>query len=163
MELQLRARMLLGASVVLCALLTVVPVLAQGPNLLQNPGFEAPYALIPGKPNCAVATQWVDWWKDGDAYETSMGYRLAPEYKAAIRADVPGNRVRNGSLAQQWFHSYGNFEAGVYQQVRNVTVGSKVRFELWGMTWSCDREDKGNCGGATSGDPSPMHVRIGSD
>ena len=88
---------------------------------------------------------------------------MAPEYKGATRADVPGNRVRNGDLSQQWFHSYGSFEAGILQQVSNIQVGSKLKFELWVLTWSCDREDKGNCGGATSGDPSSMHVRIGID
>jgi hypothetical protein len=71
--------------------------------------------------------------------------------------------VRNGDLSQQWFHSFGNFQAGVLQQVPNIQVGSKLKFELWVLTWSCDSEAKGNCGGAISGDPSPMHVRIGID
>jgi hypothetical protein len=71
--------------------------------------------------------------------------------------------VRNGELAQQWFHSYGNFEAGVLQQVSNIPVGSKLRFEIWGMSWSCDKEDRGNCTHATSGDPSPMRFKIGID
>ena len=138
-------------------------LLAQGPNLIQNPGFEPPYVLLPNKENCAVASPWVAWYQQGTPEEATQGYRLAPEYKAAFRSDFPGNRVRNGELSQQYFHSYGNFEAGVLQQVRNIPVGAKLRFELWGMTWSCDREAKGNCGGATSGDPSPMHFRIGID
>ncbi|HNT04772.1 MAG TPA: hypothetical protein PKJ21_01130, partial [Anaerolineae bacterium] len=106
---------------------------------------------------------WIAWWIQGTPEETSQGYRVAPEYKAAIRADFPYNRVRNGELSQQYFHSFGNFQAGVYQLVHNVAVGSRLRFELWGMTWSCDRESKGNCDKATSGDPSPMHFRIGID
>lgn len=139
-------------------------VLAQGPNLLQNPGFERPYvAPIPGKENCFIAAPWVPWYIEGSREEVNQGYRLVPEYKAAFRADFPGNRVRNGELSQQWFHSFGNFQAGVLQQVHNIPVGAKLRFELWGMTWSCDRESKGNCGGARSGDPSPMHFRIGID
>ncbi|MBC7260737.1 MAG: hypothetical protein H5T63_01875, partial [Chloroflexi bacterium] len=109
------------------------------------------------------AAPWVAWWIEGSPEEVSHGYRLAPEYKAAFRSDYPGNRVRSGELAQQYFHSFGNFQAGVLQQVHNIPVGARLRFSLWGMTWSCDREDKGNCGGATSGDPSPMHFRIGID
>jgi hypothetical protein len=152
------------STVVLVILLLVVPVgLAQGPNLLQNPGFERPYVALPGKENCRIAAPWVAWWIEGSREEVSQGYRLAPENKAAFRSDYPGNRVRSGELAQQYFHSYGNFQGGVYQQVANIPVGARLRFELWGMTWSCDNERKGNCGGATSGDPSPMHFRIGID
>jgi len=137
--------------------------LADGPNLLQNPSFERPYVPLPKKENCAVASPWVAWYSEGTKEEVTQGYRVAPEYKASFRADYPGNRVRNGELAQQWFHSYGNFEAGVLQQVSNIPVGSKLRFEIWGMSWSCDREDSGKCDKATSGNPSPMHFKIGID
>jgi len=136
---------------------------AQGPNLLQNPGFELPYAILPDKENCAIAAPWVAWWVQGTEDEVRQGYRFAPEYKAATRADFPGNRVRSGELSQQYFHSFGNFQAGVLQQVHNIPIGARLRFEIWGMTWSCDNEAKGNCGGATSGDPSPMHFRVGID
>jgi hypothetical protein len=158
--------MALGLFAILSALFLVQPiaVASQGPNLLQNPGFELPHVQsIPGKENCFVAAPWSAWFIQGTEAETSQGYRFAPEYKGATRADVPGNRVRNGDLSQQWFHSYGNFQAGVLQQVSNIQVGSKLKFELWVLTWSCDNERKGNCGGAISGDPSPMHVRIGID
>ncbi len=157
-------RLLSLSTILLSFLLSPASVVAQGPNLLQNPGFEQPYvASIPGKENCAIAAPWVAWYREGTREEVKQGYRFAPEYKAAFRADYPGNRVRNGELAQQWFHSFGNFEAGVLQQVSNIAVGSKLRFEIWIMSWSCDNESKGNCGKATSGDPSPMHIRIGID
>lgn len=152
----------LVVSLLVCLLLAI-PALAQGPNLIQNPSFEQPYVVLPNKENCAIAAPWVAWWIEGSPEEVSQGYRLAPEYKAAFRSDFPGNRVRSGELAQQYFHSFGNFQAGVLQQVHNIPKGARLRFSLWGMTWSCDREDKGNCGGATSGDPSPMHFRIGID
>ena len=71
--------------------------------------------------------------------------------------------MRSGELAQQYFHSYGNFEGGVYQQVSGVRVGDRLRFDMWAMSWSCDNEKKGNCAKATSGDPSPMHLRVGID
>jgi len=151
-------------AVLLSSLFGPTLALAQGPNLLPNPGFERPYVTsIPGKENCAIAAAWVAWYREGTREEVTQGYRFAPEYKAAFRADYPGNRVRNGELSQQWFHSYGNFEAGVLQQVSNISVGAKLRFEIWILTWSCDKESRGNCGGATSGDPSPMHVRVGID
>jgi len=157
---------LVSAMIILSgALLLATPAYteAQGPNLIQNPGFEQPYAILPNKENCAIAAPWVAWWIEGTQEEVSRGYRFAPEYKAATRSDVPGNRVRNGELSQQYFHSFGNFQAGVLQQVANIPVGARLKFELWGMTWSCDSESRGNCGGATSGDPSPMHFRVGID
>ena len=157
-------RAILASAAMLVVLLALVPPgLAQGPNLLQNPGFERPYVALPAKENCRIAAPWVAWYIEGSKEETTQGYRLAPEYKAAFRDDYPGNRVRNGELSQQYFHSFGNFQGGIYQQVANIPAGSRLRFELWAMTWSCDAERKGNCGGATSGDPSPMHLRIGID
>ena len=155
-----------GSLVAVLASLLFLPgaALAQGPNLLQNPSFEHPFVTsIPGKENCLIAVPWLAWYIEGSPEETSQGYRLAPEYKPATWADSPGNRVHSGELAQQYFHSYGNFQAGVFQVVHNVQPGARYRFELWGMTWSCGDEKKGNCPGATSGDPSPMHLRIGID
>ncbi|MCE5258547.1 MAG: hypothetical protein LLG44_05725 [Chloroflexi bacterium] len=136
---------------------------ADGPNLLQNPSFERPYVSMAIKENCRIAAPWVPYYYEGSPAETSQGYRLAPEYKAAFYWEAPGNRVRSGELAQQFFHSYGNFEGGIFQQVNGVTPGQLLRFETWALVWSCDKESKGNCSGNTSGDPSPMHLRIGID
>ena len=158
------ARLLLALMLLLSLVVAgPLPVRADGPNLIQNPSFELPYVLLPKRENCAVASPWVAWFREGSPEEVSQGYRFAPEYKAAFRADVPGNRVRSGERSQQWFHSYGNFEAGVLQQVSNIPVGAKLRFEIWGMSWSCDKESSGRCGGAVSFDGSPMHFKIGID
>ncbi|MHB1357941.1 MAG: hypothetical protein ACYCZF_18375 [Anaerolineae bacterium] len=145
-------------------LLVALPVTADGPNLLQNPGFEQPLAAsIPGKENCLIAVPWLAWYVEGPPEMTSQGYLFAPEYKMSTRYDAPFNRVRNGELAQQYFHSFGNFQAGVYQVVQKVTPGAILQLQMWVMAWSCDDESKGNCGNNTSGDPSPMHIRIGID
>jgi hypothetical protein len=152
------------ALVVLClAAVFAIPVLADGPNLLQNPSFERPYVPMAVKENCRIAVPWVPYYYEGAPYETVQGYRLSPEYKAAFYWEAPGNRVRSGELSQQYFHSYGNFEGGIYQQVNGVAAGQLLRFEIYALTWSCDKESKGNCGNNTSGDPSPMHLRIGID
>ncbi len=147
----------------LCLLPAAATVSADGPNLLQNPGFERPYVAMATKENCRIAAPWVPYYYEGSEWETSQGYRFAPEYKAAFRDEAPYNRVRNGELSQQYFHSFGNFQGGILQQVSNVPVGKLLRFDIWAMTWSCDNEGKGNCGGNTSGDPSPMHLKIGID
>jgi hypothetical protein len=145
-------------------LLAALPVAADGPNLLQNPGFEQPFAAsIPGKENCLIAVPWLAWYVQGPPERTSQGFLLAPEYKMSTRNDAPFNRVHGGDLAQQYFHSFGTFQAGVYQVVQKVTPGALLHLQIWGLTWSCNSESKGNCGNNTSGDPSPMHLRIGID
>ncbi|MHB1357688.1 MAG: hypothetical protein ACYCZF_17090 [Anaerolineae bacterium] len=157
-------RLVLIAAVVLCLVMVfAIPVLADGPNLLQNPSFERPYVPMAIKENCRIAAPWVPYYYEGAPYETAQGYRLAPEYKAAFYWEAPGNRVRSGELSQQYFHSYGNFEGGIYQQVSGVRAGQLLRFEIYALVWSCDNQSKGNCGNSTSGDPSPMHLRIGID
>jgi hypothetical protein len=159
------ARRLVLVFIIILSLVPVftLPVLADGPNLLQNPSFERPYASMAIKENCRIAAPWVPYYYEGAPYETVQGYRVAPEYKAAFYWEYPGNRVHSGELAQQYFHTYANFEGGVYQQVSGVAVGQLLRFEMWVSSWSCDKESKGNCGGAKSGEPSPMHIRVGID
>lgn len=157
-------RMVWIVAVIVCLIpVFAVTVLADGPNLLQNPSFERPYVPMVTKENCRIAAPWVPYYYEGSPQETSQGYRMAPEYKAAFYWEAPGNRVRSGELSQQYFHSFGNFEGGVFQQVSGVPVGQLLRFEIYALTWSCDKENKGNCGNNTSGDPSPMHLRIGID
>jgi hypothetical protein len=157
-------RMILVAAIILGLVpVFAVPVLADGPNLLYNPSFERPYVPMATKENCRIASPWVPYYYEGSPAETNEGYRLAPEYKAAFYWEAPGNRVRSGELSQQYFHSYGNFEGGILQQVSDIPVGELLRFELYALTWSCDNERKGNCTNSTSGDPSPMHLRIGID
>jgi hypothetical protein len=114
-DVQVHASVLLVA-VMLLAMVPVftAPVLAGGPNLLQNPGFERPYVPMAVKENCRIASSWVPYYDEGALYETMQDYRLAPEYKAAYYWEAPGNRVRSGELSQQYFHSFGNFEGGVF-------------------------------------------------
>ncbi len=157
------ASLVLAVLLLACPLVGAIPVAAEGPNLLINPGFERPYMAMAGKENCRIAAPWVPYYWEGTPDLTVHGYRLAPEYKAAFYYDYPGNRVHSGELSQQYFHSYGYFEGGVLQQVSNIAVGSNLRFEIWAMTWSCENEKNGNCQGATSGNPSPMRLRIGID
>jgi hypothetical protein len=162
--LRLMRRLVLIAVIVLCLVAAfAIPILADGPNLLQNPSFERPYVPMAIKENCRIAAPWVPYYYEGAPSETVQGYRVAPEYKAAFYWEYPGNRVHSGELSQQYFHTYANFEGGVYQQVSGVTVGQLLRFGMWVSSWSCDKESKGNCGGAKSGEPSPMHIRIGID
>lgn len=141
--------------------------LAQGPNLLANPGFEPPYVTsIPGKNNCFIANGWTAWYIEGTREETAQGYLHAPEYKGATRQDFPYDRVHGGDTAQQWFRSFATYKAGVYQVVPNITPGARYRFGAWVMIWSChydEEEDKKNCQGARSGNPSPMRIRVGID
>src|SRR4029077_8667642 len=80
---------------------------ADGPNLLQNPGFEAPFA----KQCCLngtlinevqVAWGWSGWWlqPDQDPQHPSAGGNPSwhrPEWREAACGPVCANRVRSGA------------------------------------------------------------------
>jgi hypothetical protein len=119
-----------------------------GENLLENPSFEGEYAsYVPpeGHPDCPadicttaqMAPGWTPWWRSNSGLPDD--YDRNPEYKATWPADLgatgPGDRVRSGVHAQQYFSFYGTHIAGVYQQVP-VTPGRTYRFCIWGHSWS---------------------------
>jgi LysM repeat protein len=139
---------------------------AQGANLITNPSFEDPYFTVGIYENMRVAHGWAAWWQEGSLEEIVQGYKMRPEYKAAFTTDAPFDRVHSGALAQQYFHSFGNFIGGVFQGVHGVRVGQRLRFTIWGMAWSC--EDWSACHTDNpprtwSYRPSPMRMRIGID
>lgn len=132
-------------------------------NLLYNGSFEGTYVAVPGHDNMNVAAGWTAWWVQGSPEQTRDGFLLQPEYKAAFTDTAPGNRVHSGAQAQQYFHSFGNFIGGMYQQV-TVPRNTRLQFSIWGQAWSCLHYEK--CHTSTkvwSVDPSPMHMRIGID
>jgi hypothetical protein len=101
-----------------------------------------------------MAEQWLPWWKEQVDGDEPWQNRM-PEYKAAAPYK---NRIHSGSNAQQLFTFHGTHVGGVYQTVKGITPGSKVRFTIWGHAWSGDGENADK-----SDNPSPMHMRVGID
>jgi LysM repeat protein len=122
----------------------------QSGNLLQNPGFEAPFVSVNGDATLQVATGWQPWNLEGGS---SSALNARPEYKAA-----PSNRVRSGSSAQEYNSFYATHDAGVYQRVA-VTPGTSLQFSVYAYIWSSATFDNPNA----SEDPNGVQIRVGID
>ena len=152
------------------------PIVAQGTNLLFNPGFEGNYsAYIPnpghalygwqvsdctpgygGDPICGTAqmpANWWPWWISQTGSDPPWKNRM-PEYKPAEAPFL--NRVHGGARASQYFTFHGTHTAG-HVQVVPVPANASLRFSVWGQAWS-DAEDSGS-----SIFPTPMNMKIGID
>lgn len=126
---------------------------ASGQNLLVNPSFEGQYKPFGAINELNHAPNWFPWWKDGES-------NLRPEFKPADIGTAP-RRVHSGSSAQQYFKSWGQFKAGLYQSVLDVPAGSNLQFSAHGQAWSC--EDFSTCADGSSVNPANMLMRVGID
>ncbi|MCD4684348.1 MAG: LysM peptidoglycan-binding domain-containing protein [Anaerolineae bacterium] len=146
-----------GVSVIMLATLIglVLPtadymVLAQGGNLLQNPGFEEPYVTLNGEDTLRLASSWQPWYLEDDG-PTSNNAR--PEYKPA-----PANRVKTGASAQEFNTFFATHTAGVLQRVP-VTPGTELRFSAFIYVWSSASFANPDI----SDDPNNVVVSVGID
>jgi LysM repeat protein len=148
---------MLGFWIGIIALISAVPVLAQGQNLLINPGFEPPFVTVDGAPPRQVAQGWLPWHIGGGQSESE---NVQPEYYPASDATnglgVP--RIRNGSDAQQYHSWYATHDGGVYQQVGGIQPGATLRFSAYVYVWSSTYEDVNR-----SEQPGGIVVRVGID
>src|SRR5688500_10006457 len=125
---------------------------AQGDNLLANPGFEGTYVQINGDPSLTVAPNWQPWFLPPPAGAPSS-VNLRPDYQPA-----PANRVKSGSVAQEYNTFFATHDAGVYQRVP-VTPGSQLKFSVFVYVWSSATFENP----AESISPQDVSVQIGID
>ena len=145
---------------------------ADGPNLLQNPGFEAPFVkqccepvpqYLPNTPigEVQVAWGWQGWWlQPGDAQHPSAGGNPSwhrPEWREANCGPVCANSVRSGNDAQKYFTFWSVHDAGMLQQVSGVTPGALLRFDVYMQAWSV------NAAYGLSNHEQTMGMRVGID
>lgn len=142
-------RALSRALIVLVALLVAVsPVAnAQDATMLMQENFEGQFANDPNCQDgeCNVPQGWRVWFiphRDTDP----QGVNYPPAY---ARTSDP-RRVKSGAGAQRLFTENRTFTAGIYRVVSNVKVGSKLRFSMWGQSWSTN-------------DNSPISARPSTD
>jgi LysM repeat protein len=128
----------------------------ESPNLLQNPSFEGDYYPWFGISEVQVAHGWTPWWRSRTDADPPA-YYFKPEYKQANGYVYP-NRVHNGAAAQQWFTFFASHQAGMYQQVFNVSPGVRYRFTIWAQVWSSVEDDPN-----VSVDPAYPNLRVGID
>lgn len=113
-------------------LLAGISVGAQDDNLLQNPGFEAPYNELEGQPPRQVAEGWTPWHLLADPGSPSFA-NIQPEYEPA---EADSDRVMEGESAQLLRSFFATHDGGVYQQVSGITPGADLRFSVFAYVWS---------------------------
>ncbi|MCL4504421.1 MAG: LysM peptidoglycan-binding domain-containing protein [Chloroflexi bacterium] len=118
---------------------TTIPsqVSAQDSNTLFNEGFEGNFVADPycTTGTCNVPEGWGVWFiprRDTDP----PGINFQPEYTRINTA----NRVKSGSAAQRVATENATFTGGIFKIVNNVKIGSKLRFTVWGQSWSTNDE-----------------------
>ncbi|GIV83019.1 MAG: hypothetical protein KatS3mg052_0026 [Candidatus Roseilinea sp.] len=137
------ARCVLHAVLCAAALVISVPGAAHaqssGPNLLKNPGFDWPAqtngdVCAPGwsKDNAITPHEWTAFWtcKSGEELNQDLVNR-APEFRV-MTVDIAADRVRSYPTSASFFtYRSINRSAGLYQIVRGLTPGTRLRFSVW--------------------------------
>lgn len=127
----------------LCAAAFAIPDAARaqnnGPNLLKNPGFDWPAqtngdVCAPGwaKDNAITPHEWMAFWtcKSGEELNQDLINR-APEFRV-MTVDIAADRVRSYPTSASFFTFRSiNRSAGLYQIVRGITPGTRLRFSVW--------------------------------
>jgi LysM repeat protein len=162
-------------------ILVALPVLASSPaqeqvsvNLLADADFEAPppWPQQDGIGEVQVAPGWRAYYLDAppkyvevpsncsDHPHDAPCFWMRPEFRDNTSF---ASRIHSGQRSQKYF-SYGRMhEAGLWQQVRGIPIGARVRFSIWTQAWMCADPDQCGEGGAHSDNPSDMHLRVGID
>ena len=119
-------------------------------NLLQNPGFEGGWwrKTYTGQEfgEIFVPEGWVAFWKEGKPVphdpSNQTGYGR-PEMHV-INKEPPfldPMRIRNGQRAFKLFTFFRIHDAGLYQRIEEIPVGSKVRALGWVHAWSSNHDN----------------------
>ena len=126
------------------------PALAQGGavNLLRNPGFDWPAqangdvcAIGWQKDNAITPHEWTPYWacKSGEEVNQDRINR-APEF-SMMTVEMAADRVRSYPTGARFFTFWAlNRSMGLYQVVRNIQPGSRLRFSIWGNVLTTDSD-----------------------
>ncbi|MCB9454936.1 MAG: LysM peptidoglycan-binding domain-containing protein [Anaerolineaceae bacterium] len=139
-------------------LLMALPALAQGTNLITNPGFEGSFTAIGGDQTIQVATGWSPWHVSGGA---SLSENVQPEYYKAsdfVTAGQGVSRIRGGNDAQQFLTAFATFDGGIFQRVSGVKQGDSLVFTAFVYVWSTTFDDVN-----LSDRPGDVVVQVGID
>lgn len=125
---------------------------AQDNNLLQNPDFEDGFHSDANFPS-QVADAWEAW--------SAAGSEFKPFYISIADASNNGfpARVNTGSEAQVYYSSFATHDAGIYQQVANLTPGTEYVFSIYAYIFS--NNDPTNLD--TSDQPGDVTIQVGID
>ncbi len=156
-----------------CAALLASPAIinAQTPALLVDEGFEAGFQNDPycKAGDCKVPEGWGVWFIPRSENDPT-GVNFQPKYDQTTDA----KRVHSGSGAQRIWTENATHTGGIYHVVKDVQVGSRIRFTAWGQVWSTNddspisarpsRDIKLKIGvdplGGNNGNPSPLNGQV---
>jgi uncharacterized protein YgiM (DUF1202 family) len=122
-----------------------------GQNLLDNPSMSWPDQKNPDvcaqgwiKDNALTPRGWTAFWacKSGSEQNQDQVNR-EPEFRL-MNADVSEQRprVRSYPTSASFFTFFSlNRNAGIYQTVRNITPGQRLRFSAWTQLWTTNGDD----------------------
>jgi hypothetical protein len=120
------------------------------PNLLQNPGFEEGWwrKTFNGQEFGEIFSpeHWVAFWKEGGPVEhdphNKTGYGR-PEMHVINREPpfLDPLRIRSGQRSAKLFTFFRIHDAGYYQQVSGVEVGTTLRATGWAHAWSSNEDN----------------------
>ncbi len=102
---------------------------------------------------CEVSTGWGAWFV-GRTDSDGTGVNLRPRFVQTVNP----RRLKSGAAAQRVFVENGTFTAGMYRVIKNIRIGSRLRFTVQGMAWSTNDES------TISSRPSrDVRLRVGID
>ena len=129
-------------------------------NLLTNCGFEDGFRTVAGTSSRSVAVDWEAWNAPRTA-DMSDFQNVQPDYFASSAAAAQGAIPRNregGSDAQVYFSFFATHDAGIYQQVSGIEVGTELRFSIYGYVVSTSLDDLN-----ISENPGGVSLSVGID
>ena len=113
-------------------LLSGLSAIAQGDNLLENPGFEAPFDTLDGDPPREVAQGWTPWHIPAADGAPSFSNRQ-PEY---LPTAPDPTRILEGNDAQLITSFFATHDGGVLQNITGISSGTDLRFSVFAYIWS---------------------------
>jgi len=113
---------------------------------LVNGDFCDGFRAVDDVHELTVAEGWMPWWQEGGTPEGVQdggepGYLWRPEYQAEDASRFGHRRVRTGNWSQKVFSTFATHNAGLYQRVSGVPVGSRITFSCWVQVWSSQQDD----------------------
>lgn len=117
-----------------------------GPNLLKNPEFNYPTSWMVdictqgvSLSSVAVPAYWQAYWACRPNGAQTDVVNRTPEYNLVGMEHA--HNVRSQPTALRFFNFQSlNHAAGVYQNVQNIPVNSRLRFSLWVRLWSSNTD-----------------------
>jgi len=117
--------------------------------------------MVGGRKEVIVAEGWGPWWLEDAPERRAQGYGWRPDFIPHQKGLWPQgekwgvSRVHSGTSSQKIYSTYATHLAGLWQRVE-VPVGEQVRFSVWALVWSSDKDNQ-----TCSQKPGGYHVSVG--